>query len=65
MLIRSNAPPYTYQMVTATLLLEASAIYSIQSSYASFIGHLDELLTAVEVAVEVSMVATTKYAGSA
>lgn len=51
-------------MVTAAILLEASAIYSTQSSHAPSTGHLDELLTAVEMAVEVSMVAATKYAGS-
>lgn len=56
-----NALPYPIQMGMAALLPEGSAVYSINSSHVPFISHPDELLAAVEAAVEVGVEAATKY----
>ncbi|KAK7707496.1 hypothetical protein SLS64_007015 [Diaporthe eres] len=56
-----NALPYPIQSSMAALLPEGSAVYSINSSHVPFISHPDELLTAVEAAVEVGVEAATKY----
>lgn len=56
-----NALPYPIQMGMAALLPESSAVYSINSSHVPFISHPDELLAAVEAAVEVGVEAATKY----
>ncbi|KAG6360757.1 hypothetical protein INS49_011823 [Diaporthe citri] len=56
-----NALPYPIQLGMEALLPEGSAVYSINSSHVPFISHQDELLTAVEAAVEVGVEGAAKY----